>query len=211
MKVCEIFTSIQGESTRAGLMCTFIRFTGCNLMCSYCDTTYAYEEGREYSQDGILSEVSSRGVKLVEITGGEPLLQVEVLGLISGLLERGHEVMVETNGSVTIKDIDKRAIVIMDVKTPGSGESGKMAPGNLDLLKTSDEVKFVITDRADYEWATEIINEHLLFNRCSVLMSPAYGVLEPKVLSGWILEDRLGVRLNLQLHTSILGPGERAV
>jgi 7-carboxy-7-deazaguanine synthase len=211
MKVCEIFTSIQGESTRAGLMCTFIRFTGCNLMCTYCDTKYAYKEGSEYSVDEILEEVSERNVKLVEVTGGEPLLQIEVLELIKSLLDRGYEVLVETNGTVSINDIDKRASVIMDIKTPGSGECGKMASGNLDVLKASDEVKFVVTDRADYEWARDFINDHLLLNICAVLLSPAFGVLDPQVLSGWILEDRLGVRLNLQLHKYIFGPEKRGV
>lgn len=211
MKICEIFTSIQGESTRAGMVCTFIRFTGCNLMCTYCDTKYAYDEGREYSLDEILKEVAIRGVNLVEITGGEPLLQTEVLGLIRFLLDKGYEVLVETNGSVSIKDIDQRATVIMDIKTPGSGEHGKVASGNLDLLKSSDEIKFVITDRMDYEWARDYIEEHKLINICTVLMSPANEILGPTLLSGWILEDRLGVRLNLQLHKYIFGTGKRGV
>jgi 7-carboxy-7-deazaguanine synthase len=211
MKICEIFTSIQGESTRAGMMCTFIRFTGCNLICTYCDTKYAYEEGSEYSSEKILDEVTRRSIKLVEITGGEPLLQPEALTLIKSLIDKGFEVLIETNGSVSIKDIDQRATVIMDIKTPRSGESGKIAPGNLDLLKASDEVKFVITDRADYEWSRDFINGHSLRDICTVLLSPAYGVLEPQVLSEWILEDRLGVRLNLQLQKYIFGPEKRGV
>lgn len=211
MKVCEIFTSIQGESSYAGLPCTFIRFTGCNLRCAYCDTAYAYDEGAEYTADMLVKEVSKRGVNLIEITGGEPLLQVEVLALIKKLLDVGYKVLIETNGSVPIKDIDRRAVVIMDIKTPGSGMSDKLDVGNIALLKPPDEVKFVITDRADYEWAREFISEYSLINKCHVLMSPAYGRMDAKDLSEWIMKDRLAVRLNLQLHKYIFGPEKRGV
>jgi 7-carboxy-7-deazaguanine synthase len=211
MKVCEIFTSIQGESSHAGRLCTFIRMTGCNLGCSYCDTTYAYDEGVEYTLDEIMKEISMRAVSLVEITGGEPLLQVESIELIKRLLDEGYEVLVETNGSVPIKDIDRRATVILDIKTPGSTMAEKMELDNLEHLKPTDEVKFVLNDRADYEWARDFIHEYSLQDKCSVLMSPVFKVLEAEKLSAWIIEDRLNVRLNLQLHKYIFGPDRRSV
>jgi len=203
MKVCEIFTSIQGESSYAGLPCTFIRFSGCNLRCSYCDTTYAYNEGIELTEDEIINEVSLVGVNLIEITGGEPLLQDGVPHLIERLLNDGHKVLLETNGSKSIKDIDPRAVIILDIKTPGSGMSTEMDFSNLDYLKPTDEVKFVLTGREDYEWAKDIIEQHFLLGRCTVLLSPAFGVLPAKTLVKWILEDRLDVRLNIQIHKYI--------
>jgi len=211
MKVCEIFTSIQGESTHAGRLCTFIRLTGCNLSCIYCDTTYAYDEGVEYSLDELMKEVAMKAVNLVEITGGEPLLQVESITLIRRLLDEGYEVLVETNGSIPIKDIDKRATVILDIKTPGSTMSEKMELDNLEHLKPKDEVKFVLNDRADYEWARSFMYEYALYDKCNVLMSPVFKVLDAEKLSSWIIEDRLDVRLNLQLHKYVFGPERRAV
>jgi 7-carboxy-7-deazaguanine synthase len=211
MKVCEIFRSIQGESSHAGLPCAFIRLSGCNLRCSYCDTTYAYEGGEEYSLEGLIGEVSGMATGLVEVTGGEPLLQAGSAGLISRLSEEGFKVLVETNGSMSIKEIDRRATVIMDVKTPGSAMSGKTDLSNIALLKPADEVKFVLTDRADYEWAKDFINGHSLLDRCLVLMSPVFGGLHPEALSNWILQDGLPVMLNLQIHKYIFGPGRRAV
>jgi 7-carboxy-7-deazaguanine synthase len=211
MKVCEIFTSIQGESSYAGLPCTFIRMTGCNLRCAYCDTAYAYDEGSERSLDDIMHAVADSGVKLVEITGGEPLLQDEVYPLIAKLLDSGYTVLVETNGSRDIRQIDTRAVIILDIKTPGSGMSGEMVFANLAHLKQADEVKFVLTGRADYDWAKAIANRYALTERCHVLLSPASGMLSPETLAGWILEDRLSVRLNLQLHTYIFGHGRKGV
>jgi 7-carboxy-7-deazaguanine synthase len=211
MKVCEIFASIQGESTYAGLPCIFVRLTGCNLRCSYCDTKYAYDEGLEMTVEEIMGCVRGYGLNLVEITGGEPLLQPDVLPLILQLLDSGVNVLVETNGSMEIGDVDKRAAIIMDVKTPGSGMSDSVLIANFDLLKRIDEVKFVITDRSDYEWARELVRQHRLSDKCSVLFSPAYLQLESAYLSGWIIDDKLPVRLNLQLHKYIYSPDQRGV
>jgi 7-carboxy-7-deazaguanine synthase len=185
--------------------------TGCNLRCTYCDTTYAYAEGSELSEAEILREVRNAGINLVEITGGEPLIQEEVYHLISDLLSEGYMVLVETNGSQDIRSIDKRAVVILDIKTPGSGMHEKMDLSNLDEIKKTDEVKFVITGRADYEWAKKIIMKHRLTGKCHILFSTAYGILEPKELTAWILEDKLNVRLNLQMHKYIFGSEKRGV
>lgn len=203
MNVSEIFTSIQGESSHAGRPCTFIRLSGCNLRCSYCDTAYSYVGTTELTEDEVMAEVSKAGIKLVEVTGGEPLLQPDALHLIERLLDEGYEALVETNGSLSIEGIDRRASVIMDVKTPGSAMDESLNMGNLALLKPSDEVKFVISDEADYEWAKDFVLRHSLTDKCSVLFSAAFGRLSPKTLSGWILGDRLNVRLNLQIHKFI--------
>jgi len=212
MKVCEIFTSIQGESTFAGLPCTFVRLSGCNLRCGYCDTKYSYDEGVEMELKDILRRIDAAGIRLVEITGGEPLLQgKETNTLIKELLDRGYKVLVETNGSINIKDLDKRAIVILDMKTPGSGMSDKMDLTNLNIIKTSDEVKFVICDRDDYEWSKKLILEYGLEERSEVLLSPGFGMIWPRDLAAWIIEDRLRVRLNIQIHKYIFDPNERRV
>jgi 7-carboxy-7-deazaguanine synthase len=212
VRVCEIFTSIQGESSYAGLPCTFVRLTGCNLRCVYCDTRYSYEEGTDVPIREIISRVKQARVNLVEITGGEPLLQgAGTSELVSSLLDDGYKVMIETNGSVSIKDIDKRAVIILDVKTPGSGMSGENDFSNFDYLKPSDEIKFVICDRRDYEWAKDVIGKYKLKGRCHILFSPALGLLVPSDLAKWITEDRLEVRLNLQIHKYIFGPDERMV
>lgn len=209
MKVCEIFASIQGESTYAGLPCVFVRMTGCNLRCVYCDTAYAYEEGREMSEDEILKAVSSYGINLVEITGGEPLLQRDVLSLMERLIDNGFTVLLETNGSENIQDVDKRVTIIMDIKTPKSGMFERMDLMNLKYVKPDDEIKFVVIDREDYEWVRNFIKDYGLIdglaNKCKILLSPAYGSLSPEDLSKWIIEDRLPVRLNLQLHKYIYG------
>ncbi len=211
MKVCEIFVSIQGESTYAGLPCVFVRMTGCNLRCVYCDTGYAYEEGREMTEDEVFDQAVSFGIKTVEITGGEPLAQKAVFSLIKRFLDSGFTVLVETNGSISISGVDRRAILIMDVKTPGSAMSDRMDISNLKLLKKHDELKFVIADRRDYEWARDFIRERELDRTCTILLAPVFGVLSPGELSRWILDDRLSVRLNLQLHKYIYGPDERGV
>ena len=211
MKVCEIFTSIQGESSYAGMPCTFIRLTGCNLRCSYCDTVYAYYNGRDLSEDEIMSEVRRAGIDLVEITGGEPLLQKEVFHLIKRLLDKGYTVLVETNGSQSIKEIDKRAIVILDIKTPGSDMSKEMDFSNLDFVKSSDEIKFVITSRGDYEWSKEIIQRFKLMEKCHLLYSPAFGVLPPENLARWMINDGLKIRLNLQLHKYIFSSEQKGI
>ncbi len=212
MKICELFTSIQGESSYAGQPCTFIRLSGCNLRCSYCDTQYAFDEGREIGVDTVLAYVKEAGLPLVEITGGEPLLQDAALQeLTVSLLDNGFRVLIETNGSLSIRDLDRRAVVILDLKTPGSGMADKNDFSNLHYLKASDEVKFVIGDRNDYDWSREIIGRYDLGRRCVLLFSPVTGRLEPRSLAGWIIEDRLPVRLNLQLHKYIYDPDERGV
>lgn len=202
MKVCEIFSSIQGESSYAGLPCTFIRLSGCNLRCSYCDTTYAYDEGLEMTVDQVMDAVRDAGIQLVEVTGGEPLLQKEAFTLIDKLVKEGYKVLIETNGSVDIGNVNKEAIIIMDIKTPGSGTSSDLMLSNLSLLKLEDEVKFVICDRRDYEWAKEFINTHSLKGH-RILFSPVFDMLDPEILSRWIMQDRLNVRLNLQIHKYI--------
>ncbi len=211
MKVCEIFTSIQGESSYTGMLCTFIRLTGCNLRCTYCDTQYAYYEGDEIPEEEIIRKVRNAGINLVEITGGEPLLQKDVYHLIERLIEDGYKVLVETNGSLNIKDIDKRAVVILDIKTPGSGMSEKMDLSNLKEIKPVDEVKFVITDRTDYEWSKKIIRKYKLSDKCHLLLSPAYGILSPEQLAQWMIEDKLKARMNLQIHKYIFDSERRGV
>jgi len=212
LRICEIFTSIQGESTYAGLPCTFIRLSGCNLRCLYCDTTYAYQEGEDHTIDSLVDEAVRADAEVVEVTGGEPLEQEDTPQLVKALLDAGlKKVLVETNGSRDISVLDPRAIVIMDIKTPGSGEAGSFDLRNLDKLKPSDEVKFVLTGREDYEWARSFLQEHDILLESEVLFSPAFGVLEPAALLKWILDDALAVRLNLQLHKYIFGPDERGV
>lgn len=211
MKICEIYAGIQGESTYAGLPCVFIRLSGCNLRCLYCDTTYSYEEGMEMSQDAVVDSVRHHGLGLVEITGGEPLLQHDIKELATSLLDFGYKVLVETNGTLDISGIDCRAIVIMDVKTPGSGAPDSVCKENFDFLKKSDELKFVITDRADYDWAVRVIGKYGLSGKCVILFSPAFGRLCPEELAGWIINDRLNVRFNLQLHKYMYGPDRRGV
>jgi len=209
MKVCEIFTSIQGESSYAGKPCTFVRLTGCNLRCTYCDTQYAYDQGEELSEDSIIKEVKKAGIELVEITGGEPLLQKGAGSLIKRLLDEGFDVLVETNGSLSIKDINKRAIVILDIKTPGSGMADKMDFSNIDYIKPDDEIKFVITNRQDYEWTKNIISKYYLADISHVLLSPVYGMLDPQDLIRWMIEDNINASLNLQIHKYIFGPDAR--
>lgn len=211
MKVCEIFTSIQGESSYAGLPCVFVRLTGCNLRCRFCDTAYAYDEGMEMDSDEVMEAVKGHGIRLVELTGGEPLLQKDTIPLISRMLDDGAGVLLETNGSLSIKDVDKRTVVIMDIKTPKSGEYEKMDLSNIDFLKPSDEVKFVVADKEDYKWVGEFIGSHELLDRCRVLLSPAFGRLQPRTLAQWMVKDRMRARLNLQLHKYIYSPDERGV
>lgn len=211
MKVNEIFFSIQGESTYAGLPCAFVRLAGCNLRCSYCDTTHAYDEGDEKTLDVVVEALTAYPTKLVEVTGGEPLLQPETPALLTALADRGKSVLIETNGSVSLEGIDPRVTAIMDVKCPGSGMSGRVMWENIGLLQPRDEVKFVLTDRTDYEWALEVIEKYRLSEKHKVHLSPAFGVLEPKRLAGWILEDGLDARLQLQLHKYIWPDIERGV
>jgi 7-carboxy-7-deazaguanine synthase len=212
LTINEIFHSIQGESTHSGRPCVFVRLTACDLRCAWCDTTYAFSEGRKLSVDDVVAQVRGYGCDLVELTGGEPLLQRDVYPLMDRLLESGHTVMVETGGHLSIAEVPLRVIRVMDVKCPGSGESTKNHWDNLGLLAPHDEVKFVIRDRADYEFARDVVARHLLLGRtAAVLFSPVHGVLAPKELAGWILEDRLGVRLQLQAHKYIWGADVRGV
>ncbi len=206
MKVTEIFTSIQGESTYAGMPCQFIRLSGCNLRCLYCDTKYAYGGGRDLSITDIISTLNrTKGIRLIEITGGEPLIQEETPELLTRIIDSGFKAMIETNGSMSIRDIDRRATIIMDIKTPGSGMSGHINLNNIEELKPSDEVKFVITNRYDYQWTMEFIKRHLQKIGCEILLSPAHNMLEPHYLAQWMIEDNCRARLNLQLHKIIWG------
>jgi 7-carboxy-7-deazaguanine synthase len=203
MKISEIFTSIQGETSFVGLPFTFVRLTGCNLRCSYCDTQYAYEEGTEYSLDKVVAEVNKRAVSRVVITGGEPLLQDETYILCSRLLDAGATVLLETNGSILIKDVDQRVHRILDLKCPGSGMDKYMIFKNVDYLTVRDEIKFVISDRKDFEWVLEILNQHEMQGRAHVLFSPVSDRLHPQELAEWILQEKLNVRLQLQIHRYI--------
>jgi 7-carboxy-7-deazaguanine synthase len=212
LTINEIFYSIQGESTYAGRPCVFVRLTGCDLRCSWCDTPYSFHEGRKMSIDDVLEEVSRHGSQLVELTGGEPLLQPDVYPLMDRLLESGRTVLLETGGQIDVSRVPGAVVKVMDVKCPGSGESEKNEWTNIDRLGPRDQVKFVIKDRADYAFSRDIVTRHALDLRCAaVLFSPVHGVLNPKHLSEWILEDRLPVRLQLQIHKHIWGSEVRGV
>ncbi|MGH8012556.1 MAG: radical SAM protein [Candidatus Binataceae bacterium] len=212
VRVNEIFYSVQGESTWCGRPCVFVRLTGCNLRCRWCDTAYAFYEGRQMPVSSVIAAVADYGCELVEITGGEPLLQKGVHALISALLEIGYTVMLETSGERDISGVDPRVIRIVDIKCPGSGESARNRWSNLAHLGVHDEVKFVLTDRRDYEWARAVIERERLPSRVNaVLMSPAFGELEAVALAHWILQDRLPVRMQLQMHKYIWPPNTRGV
>jgi 7-carboxy-7-deazaguanine synthase len=211
LKVNEIFHSVQGESRHAGRPCVFVRLTFCNLRCAWCDTPYAFEEGSDLPVGSVLARVTAYGTRYVLVTGGEPLVQDGVHDLIGELCDRGFEVAVETGGSLDLAPLDRRATVVMDLKCPGSGMSGKNRWENLDLLRGADDVKFVVADRTDYEWAREVIERHRLAGRCGVLLSPVHGALHPRLLVEWILADHLAVRLQLQIHKYIWPPDMRGI
>ena len=211
LKVNEIYYSIQGESTFAGKPCVFIRLTYCNLRCSYCDTEYAFYEGEDKSIEEVIEEVKKYDSKLVEVTGGEPLVQKEAIHLMRKLCDDGYQVLLETGGSLPIDSLDKRVRVILDLKCPSSKMKGKNLYENLDHLKPIDEVKFVIGTREDYEWAKEIINKYKINEKCEILFSVVFNKLEPLTLTNWILEDKLNVRFQLQMHKFIWKPEERGV
>ena len=212
LTVNEIFYSIQGESTRAGEPCVFVRLTACDLRCSWCDTPYAFHEGRKMTVDQVVAEVDRHGCPLVEITGGEPLLQDDVYPLMERLLADGRRVMLETGGHRPIDRVPAAVSKIVDIKCPGSGEADKNHWANLDALAPADEVKFVIKDRADYDYAKRVIAERGLDRRArAVLLSPVHGVMDPKTLSEWMLADHLPARLQLQLHKFIWPPATRGV
>ena len=213
LTVNEIFYSIQGESTYAGRPCTFIRLTGCNLRCSYCDTQYAYDEGEQLGLEEIMNRVFAYRCPLVEITGGEPLLQKETSRLVQHLLEKGHEVLLETNGSQDISAVDDRCVRILDIKCPSSGEHHKNDLANLDRVTVNDEIKFVIGCREDYEFAKKILTgfRSVPEKLNPVHFSPVFGKQDIQLLAGWILEDRLEVKLHLQMHKIIWGAETRGV
>lgn len=225
LRINEIFHSIQGEGTRTGVRCVFVRLTGCHLRCTYCDTEYSFYEGDWMSLDAIVQRVQDFGCPTVEITGGEPLLQPAVFGLMTRLADAGHLVLLETSGAVSIEPVDPRVVRIVDVKTPSSGEAERNLWSNLELLRPSDELKFVIGTREDYEWSRDLVRQRDLAAKCPVLFCPVVGIdeaergelklyqgnLDPAALAAWILEDRLDVRFGYQLHKIIWSPTMRGV
>lgn len=203
LKVNEIFYSIQGESTYAGRPCIFIRLTGCNLNCKYCDTKYAFYDGKDLSVESILKEIKKYKCNLVEITGGEPLLQQNVYKLINKLCKEKYEVMLETNGSLSIKQVNEKVKIVMDLKCPSSRMEKFNNYDNLKFIKINDEIKFVIANKKDYEWCKKIIEKFQIQKLCTILFSPVYGILEPKKLAGWILKDNLPGILQIQIQKYI--------
>lgn len=210
LKVYEIFHSLQGESSRVGLPTAFVRLSGCPLRCGYCDTAYAFQGGEMRSEGQILDQVSQYGTRYVTVTGGEPLAQKNCIGLLKTLCDAGYDVSLETGGAMDISAVDSRVSVILDIKTPGSGESAKNRWQNLEKLKPADEVKFVLCDRADYDWARDVLADHGIAEKCPVLFSPVYGSLNPTDLAEWVLQDKLPVRMQVQLHKILWGetPGK---
>lgn len=211
MRVNEIYRSIQGESSYMGLPCVFVRLTYCNLRCTYCDTAYAFYEGNEMSVEEVMGAVEKYGCPLVEITGGEPLLQKEVFPLMDRLIESGYTVLLETGGSIDIGDVNQSVIKIMDLKCPSSGESDRNLYGNIEKLQPYDEIKFVIGSREDYIWSKDAIQRYRLTERFPVLFSTVFQRLQPKDLVQWLLEDNLKVRFQLQMHKYIWEPATRGV
>jgi 7-carboxy-7-deazaguanine synthase len=208
----EIFYSVQGESSYAGQPCVFVRLTACDLRCSWCDTPYAFHEGRKRPLEDVLAEVDGFGCDLVEVTGGEPLLQEEVYPLMEALVSKGNRVLLETGGHRSIERVPAGVVTIMDVKCPGSGETHRMDWANLDRLRPHDEVKFVIKDREDYDFAREVLARYGLASRVKAIhFSPVHGVMDLRQLSEWVLADRLPVRVQVQLHKLIWDPATRGV
>lgn len=207
LRLSEIFYSIQGESSFAGYPCLFFRLSGCNLRCSYCDARYTYEEPADETPLGVLlAEAARYQAAIIEITGGEPLLQEGVYPFMEALLAAGRTVLLETNGSLGLERVPQEVVKIIDLKCPGSGMTEQMYPGNLDLLAPHDEIKFVLSSRADYDWAVAMIRKHHLDKKAKLILSPVIGRLEPSLLAEWLLADALPARLQLQLHT-LLWPG----
>jgi 7-carboxy-7-deazaguanine synthase len=212
LTINEIFYSIQGESTYAGRPCVFVRLTACDLRCSWCDTTYAFHEGHKRTLADVMEEVDRFDCPLVEVTGGEPLLQEDVYPLMEALLDRGRTVMLETGGHRSTARVPRPVVTILDVKCPGSGEAHRNDWSNLDRLRPHDEVKFVVKDRGDYEYARDVIVRHRLAGRAGAIhLSPVHGVLDARTLSEWVLADRLPARVQLQIHKFIWDPGMRGV
>ncbi len=205
LKLTELFLSIQGEADAVGWPTVFVRLTGCPLRCGYCDTAYAFQGGEWATIAEVVERVTHFGVRRVCVTGGEPLAQKAALPLMTALCDAGFSVSLETSGALDIGPVDPRVVKVMDLKTPGSGEMHRNRLENLPLLTGTDQIKFVICDRADYEWARGMLRDHALDGRCSVLFSPGYETLAPQVLADWLLEDRLPVRLQVQLHKYLWG------
>ena len=205
LRITEIFHSIQGEADSVGWPTVFVRLTGCPLRCVYCDTAYAFHGGRWMGFDEVLAEVAKYGARHVTVTGGEPLAQKNCLGLLAQLCDAGYQVSIETGGAMPIAPLDPRVVRVMDLKTPGSGECERNLMENIPALRAVDQVKFVICDRADYEWAKALTAEHRLAERCQVLFSASHGQLDSRELAEWILADRLPVRLQIQLHKYLWG------
>ncbi|WP_441347698.1 7-carboxy-7-deazaguanine synthase QueE [Sinimarinibacterium sp. CAU 1509] len=205
LRITEIFRSIQGESSSVGWPTVFVRLTGCPLRCSYCDTAYAFHGGQWMDVAQIVDQVRALGVSHVCVTGGEPLAQKNCQGLLTALCDSGYQVSLETSGALDVSSVDPRVMRVIDLKTPGSGEEGRNLWSNLSSLNAKDEIKMVICDRGDYEWAKAVISKHALPQRCTVLMSPSQSQLEPSALADWILEDQLPVRFQLQLHKVLWG------
>jgi 7-carboxy-7-deazaguanine synthase len=211
MRISEIYTSIQGETQYAGLPCTLVRTTGCDLRCGYCDSAFAFHGGADMTLDQIMAEVARLGAPLVLLTGGEPMLQRDLPQLAARLLEAGYRVMIETSGAHPLDTLPAGVVRVIDVKTPGSGESHRNRPELLRALRPGDAVKFVLVDEADYRWAADVIRQHQLPGPAEVLLSPVHGRLDPKDLVAWMLRDRLPARLNLQLHKYIWDAETRGV
>lgn len=205
LRISEIFFSLQGETCRVGLPTVFVRLTGCPLRCAYCDTSYAFSGGQNYGIADILKQVAEYAPRYVTVTGGEPLAQKNCLLLLVALCEAGYEVSLETSGALDIGEVDARVMRVVDIKTPGSGEVGKNRWENLPLLTRHDEIKFVLCDESDYQWARQILQQQQLADRCEVIFSPVHGALNATQLAEWILRDRLMVRLQLQLHKILWG------
>ena len=211
MKVHEIYCSIQGESTYCGLPCVFVRLTYCNLRCSYCDTAYAFYEGKDLTVEEVLAEVARHGTPLVEITGGEPLLQKEVYPLMDRLIDTGYTVLLETGGSLEIGAVSPRVVKIMDLKCPSSGECHRNLYSNIEKLQPHDEIKFVVGNREDYLWTKEIIGKYSLAGRFTLLLSTVFNQVEPRQVVEWMLKDQLPMRFQLQMHKYIWDPEARGV
>ena len=209
--VHEIYRSIQGESTYAGLPCTFIRLTACHLRCNYCDTAHAFKQGEPMAVDAVVAAALATGDALVEVTGGEPLLQAEVYPLMERLLDAGRTVLLETSGGVDTAAVDPRVVVILDVKTPGSGEAAANVAANWPRLRAHDEVKYVVSSRADFDWSVAHIRQHQIAERARILMGAVFGRVEPTDLAAWILEAGLPIRLQVQLHKILWAPDARGV
>jgi 7-carboxy-7-deazaguanine synthase len=205
LKIHEIFHSLQGESSRVGLPTVFVRLTGCPMRCVYCDTAYAFSGGSNIEIADILAKVAEFGTQYVTVTGGEPLAQKDCHILLKELCDAGYNVSLETGGAIDISPVDSRVSVILDVKTPGSGEVENNVWGNLAHLKPQDEVKFVLCSREDYEWAKELLSTHKINEKCPVLFSPVYSQVNPTALAEWVLADKLPVRMQVQLHKILWG------